>query len=73
MLRRLELRFGRIIALMGRLPRAGGDVGGDSIIHGYGSAVRLAEVMCRCVTWQYAKQLRVEGGVLVWCGRTERR
>lgn len=30
-LNRLELRLERIMALIGRLPRAGGEVGGDSI------------------------------------------
>ena len=32
MLKRLELRLGRIMALAGRLPRAGGDVGGESMV-----------------------------------------
>lgn len=32
MLRRLELRLGRTMALIGRFARGGGDVGGDSMV-----------------------------------------
>ena len=54
MLRRLELRFERIIALMGRWTPLAGDPGGEvAIVSGYGSAVVRARVVRRALAVQW--------------------